>query len=296
MKYILWPTQNDILHYGVDHLHSKTGRGSGRYAWGSGKEPGNKKISKKERRKTAGKHINKLHNQQLNEMAESERKWDDAMLDIVNANFDYYDEKFHLSRMTAASLREAENIQEKYNSTIKKYLIDTGLANEKMSSKKIGKIINKLEGQYIKSEKKRLNEAENFDPYKAMNKIDKSLSKKEKNLLGVGNDTANVPVEKFFFDKNKTAYLIATDYHNKYKDEHPISGKVLGIAAKKESRGTGITDKLISDAKGFYKNDKLVAEIDKDNTASRKLFERNGFKKEASDDYIDYYTWSNKRR
>jgi len=39
MLYIISPTSDDMMHYGVDHLHSKTGRGSGRYAWGSGKNP-----------------------------------------------------------------------------------------------------------------------------------------------------------------------------------------------------------------------------------------------------------------
>lgn len=39
MLYTISPTSNDLMHYGVDHLHSKTGRGSGRYAWGSGKNP-----------------------------------------------------------------------------------------------------------------------------------------------------------------------------------------------------------------------------------------------------------------
>ena len=136
---------------------------------------------------------------------------------------------------------------------------------------------------------------EDFDPYKAMDKIDRSLSKKEKSLLGVGNNNSNIPVEKFFFNKELSAYLIVTDYHGKYKDEHPIDGKIIGIAANKKVRGTGATDKLISDAKKYYKKDKLVAEIDKNNIASRKLFERNGFKKETSDDYIDYYTWNNRR-
>ena len=138
---------------------------------------------------------------------------------------------------------------------------------------------------------KKIDYSENFDPYKAMDKIDRSLSKKEQNLLGVGNDNANTPVEKFFFNKEKSAYLITTDYHGKYKDEHPISGKIVGIAASPKARGTGATDKLISDAKKHYKNDKLVAEIDKENVASRKLFERNGFKKIKEDDYIDYYIW-----
>ena len=39
MLYMISPTSSDMMHYGVDHLHSKTGRGSGRYAWGSGKNP-----------------------------------------------------------------------------------------------------------------------------------------------------------------------------------------------------------------------------------------------------------------
>lgn len=39
MLYMISPTSDDMMHYGVDHLHSKTGRGSGRYAWGSGKNP-----------------------------------------------------------------------------------------------------------------------------------------------------------------------------------------------------------------------------------------------------------------
>lgn len=39
MLYMISPTSDDMMHYGVGHLHSKTGRGSGRYAWGSGKNP-----------------------------------------------------------------------------------------------------------------------------------------------------------------------------------------------------------------------------------------------------------------
>lgn len=60
MKYVLRPTQNDILHYGVDHLHSKDGRGSGRYPWGSGKEGG--KDTKKAI-KTVRKSINTIAKQ-----------------------------------------------------------------------------------------------------------------------------------------------------------------------------------------------------------------------------------------
>lgn len=129
-----------------------------------------------------------------------------------------------------------------------------------------------------------------FDPFEAMNDIDNSLSDIEQFYLGVGNDNSSDDI-KFFFNKDRTAYLIVTDYHGKYKDEHPIDGKILGIAAKKEARGTGDTDQLISRAKKYFSNDALVAEIDKDNIASQRLVRRNGFKKVLSDEYIDYYVW-----
>ena len=40
MNYVIAPTSKDILHYGRGHDDSPPGRGSGRYAWGSGKKPG----------------------------------------------------------------------------------------------------------------------------------------------------------------------------------------------------------------------------------------------------------------
>lgn len=36
MKYVIRPTNNDIIHYGKAHNANPPGRGSGRYAWGSG--------------------------------------------------------------------------------------------------------------------------------------------------------------------------------------------------------------------------------------------------------------------
>ena len=135
---------------------------------------------------------------------------------------------------------------------------------------------------------------EDFDPFKVMDKIDKSLSKKEQNLLGVGNNESTDDM-KFFFNKDKTAYLLAVDYHGKYKDEHPIDGKILGIAAMPQARGTGATDKLISDAKKEFKDDRLVAEIDQGNTASKKLFERNDFKKIMEENDIDYYIYDDRK-
>jgi ribosomal protein S18 acetylase RimI-like enzyme len=137
---------------------------------------------------------------------------------------------------------------------------------------------------------------ENFDPFKAMNKIDKSLSKKEQNLLGVDNGYHSTDDIKFFFNKEKSAYLITADYHGKYKDEHPISGKIIGIAAMPKARGTGATDKLIQNAKNEFSNDRLVAEIDKGNIASKKLFKRNGFKKIKEDNGVEYYVYDQRRQ
>lgn len=149
-------------------------------------------------------------------------------------------------------------------------------------------------GGSIKIKKKREKVNDSFDPFEAMAKIDKSLSKKEQDLLGVGNDNSTDDIQ-FFFNKDLTAYLITADYHGKYKDEHPISGKVIGIAAEPKARGTGATDKLISDAKKKFPNDRLVAEIDKGNVASRKLFERNGFEKVKEDNGVDYYIYGKRR-
>lgn len=41
MLYVIKPTQNDIIHYGKGHNDNPPGRGSGRYAWGSGKKSSN---------------------------------------------------------------------------------------------------------------------------------------------------------------------------------------------------------------------------------------------------------------
>lgn len=159
-----------------------------------------------------------------------------------------------------------------------------------LSEGRSGKVDNSVGGVKIKKKKS----PEDFDPFKAMDRIDRSLSKKEQKLLGIDNNHSTDDI-KFFFNKEKTAYLMTADYHGKYKNEHPIDGKIIGIAAMKKARGTGVTDKLIKDAKKEFSNERLVAEIDKENIASRKLFERNDFKKVMEEDYIDYYVWEKKK-
>ena len=127
---------------------------------------------------------------------------------------------------------------------------------------------------------------------KQVNKINSSLSKKEQEYLGVGYEYAKD--SKFLINKNKNAYLLVEDHHGKLKDEHPIDGKIISIAASKDARGTGATDDLLSAAKKEF-SDRLVAEIDSNNVHSKKLFERNDFKKVMSDSDIDYYVYDKKR-
>jgi hypothetical protein len=51
--YIIQPTNSDILHYGKGHDDNPPGRGSGRYAWGTGNGEGAKEKSKKILSKTS---------------------------------------------------------------------------------------------------------------------------------------------------------------------------------------------------------------------------------------------------
>ena len=98
MKYVLRPTQNDILHYGVDHLHSKDGRGSGRYPWGSGKEGGNKKSkngTKKPSKIEAGKAaISAMHNRYSKTEKDAIKKTKKA-INTVASNYAKYETPFY---------------------------------------------------------------------------------------------------------------------------------------------------------------------------------------------------------
>jgi hypothetical protein len=47
MKYVIAPTGADIMHFGKGHDDNPPGRGSGRYAWGSGGSSSNSTTTKK---------------------------------------------------------------------------------------------------------------------------------------------------------------------------------------------------------------------------------------------------------
>lgn len=126
-------------------------------------------------------------------------------------------------------------------------------------------------GRFVGEKKHKEITKKEFDRIK---EIHDGLSSKEKYYLG---DQLVSKYTSYAKSKNG-AYIILDDYKGDYKDEHPYDGKIISIAASKEARGTGATDKLIASAKREFPNDRLIAEIDSDNKASKNLFQRNGFK------------------
>lgn len=140
-------------------------------------------------------------------------------------------------------------------------------------------------GRFVGEKRHKEISGKEFDRIK---EIHDGLSEKEKYYLG---DQLVSKYTKYAKTKGG-AYIILDDYGGGYKDEHPYDGKIISIAASKDARGKGMTDKLISGAKKEFPNDRLIAEIDSENHASKKLFERNGFKpigKIGSD--IDVYAY-----
>lgn len=116
MIYALRPTQNDILHYGVDHLHAKNGRGSGRYAWGSGKNPGNKRSLKRNAKK--------------NKMIE---KYQGHKLDSLQAKKNAY-ELYRMSNESqkgdASYFKDAESLRKSGDETLNYSKIEEAKANK----------------------------------------------------------------------------------------------------------------------------------------------------------------------
>lgn len=58
-KYLILPTDKDIVHFGKGHDDQPPGRGSGRYPWGSGKRPKRKdrKVQKEEQKQKTKEEI-----------------------------------------------------------------------------------------------------------------------------------------------------------------------------------------------------------------------------------------------
>lgn len=113
------------------------------------------------------------------------------------------------------------------------------------------------------------------EAFNKIQKIHNSLSKDEKRFLG------DMLVSKYtrYINIIDNSYITLDDYNGKYKDKHPYNGLIISIASSKSDRGKGNTDKLIKYAINESGHKPLIAEIDKDNMYSKKLFERNGFKK-----------------
>lgn len=122
-------------------------------------------------------------------------------------------------------------------------------------------------------------------------RIYNSLSEEEKKVYGYGTVGKYTTYAKTL----DGAFIVLDDYGDKYKEAHPYPGKYIGIAATKESRGKGITDKLISMAKRDNPNDDLIAIIENDNQASIRLFTRNGFKLAHKKDGFGWYIFKNKK-
>lgn len=120
MRYVLRPTQNDVLHYGVSHLKSKTGRGSGRYPWGSGKS--RKRYSEKERdaiRKTK-KAINTVASNYAKPKVPSHGKMGQMLDDMLINESNEKAKKDYNEAMTILGKNKIEQIikTEKYKSLI----------------------------------------------------------------------------------------------------------------------------------------------------------------------------------
>lgn len=93
MQYVLQPTQNDILHFGKGHDDNPPGRGSGRYPWGSGKEPGNKRKEIRAAKKARKKAIKKYDYRASDVYQNSDRKMKMAITARHRALENIYGEK-----------------------------------------------------------------------------------------------------------------------------------------------------------------------------------------------------------
>lgn len=143
-------------------------------------------------------------------------------------------------------------------------------------------------GRYHKDASKEISKA----TYDEIQRIHASLSAKEKYYLG----DMNVSKYTTYAKTKNGAYITLDNYRGDYRDEHPYSGQIISIAANKKSRGTGATDSLIKGAIKDNPSSRLIAEIDTENTASQRLFKRNGFKKIGSRDGILFFAYDTRKK
>lgn len=129
---------------------------------------------------------------------------------------------------------------------------------------------------------------ETFDKIKA---IQDSLNFDEKKYLG------EMSISKYtkYAEVLGNSYITLDEYEGEFRDSHPYDGLVVSIASGKMDRGSGNTDKLIKKAIEDSGSKPLIAEIDKDNSFSERLFIRNGFEKIDEIDDILFYRFEKKQ-
>lgn len=127
--------------------------------------------------------------------------------------------------------------------------------------------------------------------YNEYQKIYNSLSKNEKISYGT---SVGIDYKTTYAKRIGDAYIILDQYDDKPNKWHPYVGKYVAIAAAPSARGTGVTDKLIQNAKNDNPNDDLIAIIASDNIHSVRLFKRNGFKFAKNIEGYDYYIYKGK--
>lgn len=156
MQYVLRPTQNDILHYGKGHDDSPPGRGSGRYAWGSGKEPGNKRSLKRNAKK--------------NKMIE---KYQSHKLDSLQAKKNAYE----LYRMSNESQKGEASYFKNAKSLRKSG--DKTLDYSKMEEAKANKLYDKIMKKYGDDTLSESNKISEYNAKKAMDTFNDGVKKLE---------------------------------------------------------------------------------------------------------------------
>jgi len=146
------------------------------------------------------------------------------------------------------------------------------------------------EYKIIKAEKKdieRIWEIRNYSSVRGKSGNSKIIGLKDHRKWFYGKYSENK--NNFCFvlvERNKVIGYCRFDY-----DEED-SGYVLSIAIDPENQSRGLGSRLLEKSLGALqkiKRGSVLAEVKKDNDASNKLFERNGFKKRKEDENNYYY-------